>query len=175
MSDWNMSDGVDKVVYLLKSKWLKAVISSVSGHYTFMALPTEYVNKFPLLYCHNKHIGSLSDSMLFVVSFFLFLTIVTLCGLLQLHYFWNPWSEYLPVLLVTWVMIMVLLRLLWQNSATFTRLFKYTKFYIILYTTSDTYKQWTFPLFLWRTCSECFCQVKSINTPKYVLEKGPVH
>ena len=60
-----MSDGVDKVVYLLKSKWLKAVISSVSGHYPFMALPTEYVNKFPLLYCHNKHIGSLSDSMLF--------------------------------------------------------------------------------------------------------------
>ena len=66
VSDWNMSDGVDKVVYLLKSKWLKAVISSVSGHYTFMALPTEYVNKFPLLFCHNKHIiGSLSDSMLF--------------------------------------------------------------------------------------------------------------
>ena len=46
------------------------------------------------------------------VLFFLFLTTVTLCGLLQLHYFKNLWSEYMPDLLVTCVMIMVLLKLL---------------------------------------------------------------
>ena len=36
-----------------------------------------------------------------VVLYFLFLTIVILCGLLQLHYFQNLWSEYMPDLLVT--------------------------------------------------------------------------
>ena len=70
-----------------------------------------------------------------VVLFFLFLTTVTLCGLLQLHYFQNLWSEYMPDLLVTYicVMILVLLKLLWQNAVTFIQLLKYINFYITLY------------------------------------------
>ena len=36
-----------------------------------------------------------------VISFFLFLIIVTLCGLLQLQYFQNLWSKYMSDLLVT--------------------------------------------------------------------------
>ena len=51
---------------------------------------------------------------------------------------WAPptaflWNEYMPVLLVTCVMILGLLRLLWQNATTFLQLFKYIKFYITLY------------------------------------------
>ena len=73
-----------------------------------------------------------------VVLFFLFLTIMTLCGLLQLHYFWSLWSEYMPDLLVTWV-----IRLFWQNAATFTRLF----ISIQNFTSSCTYLPWGYVKF----------------------------
>ena len=41
-----------------------------------------------------------------MVVFFLFLTIVTLCGLLQLQYFQNIWSGYMPGLSAICVMML---------------------------------------------------------------------
>ena len=74
-----------------------------------------------------------------VVSFFLFLTIVTLCRLLQLLYFQNLWSEHMPDLLLMCVIKLVLLRLLWQNTVTVIQLFKYV--YKILHHLVPTYLQ----------------------------------
>ena len=71
-------------------------------------------NEYVLQRIRGKYI-SLAASILFQLycGFILpFLTTVTLCGLLQLHYFKNLWSEYMPDLLVTCVMILVLLKLL---------------------------------------------------------------
>ena len=74
------------------------------------------------------------------VLFFPLLTTVTLYGLPQQLYFQNLWSEYMPDLLATCLMMLVLLRLPWQNAATFIQLFKCIKFYISLY------------LFIFRIC-----------------------
>ena len=56
-----------------------------------------------------------------IVLFFLLLIIVTLRGLLQLHHFQNLWSEYMLDLLVTRLIMLVLLKSLWQNAATFNQ------------------------------------------------------
>ena len=74
------------------------------------------------------------------VLFFPLLTTVTLYELLQQLYFQNLWSEYIPDLLATCLMMLVLLRLPWQNATGFIQLLKYIKFYISLY------------LFIFRIC-----------------------
>ena len=63
-----------------------------------------------------------------VVLFFLFLIIVTLCSLLQLHCFQNLWSGYMPDLSTISVMMLVLLRLLWQSTINFIPLFRFIRF-----------------------------------------------
>ena len=79
-----------------------------------------------LLACGLYQIHSYFDCIVVYSSYFL--SIATLCRLLQLYYFHNLWSRYMPDLSAICVMMLVSLRLLWQNAVNFTQLFKYIKF-----------------------------------------------
>ena len=59
------------------------------------------------------------------ILFFSLWSTLRLFGLIQQFYFQNVWSKYMPDLLATCLMMLVLLRLPWQNAATFIQSFKY--------------------------------------------------